>query len=390
MTGRLGRVVVSSPAMQPPSGAPSLVPLPPPVPSPPGDRRAPASTPPPPFGPPPLSTPTDQSEPVQSDDDRSGPIASIVAVMARLIGWGTTAGVGAVMATQGVGWDGNRLVATLQALTPYGLPPVVAALVLAVWRRWLPLAVVSGLVAVGGFVLLIPLVVTADQPAADPGAEEVRIASINLLFANPRIDEVGDLLDEIRPDVIVFSEYTADHQFELLEHPIADQFPHRVERDGLFSGGMAVWSRFPIDENARPNTVNRTIDSTISAPDGPIRLFAVHPPTPVFDFEGWRAELDAIGDAAERADANTIVVGDFNASYWHPAFRDLTDRGLTDAHIANGSGFSTSWPTDSKIPPFVRLDHALTRSGLVPTDVSDFHVPGSDHTGFVVTVTPAR
>jgi hypothetical protein len=38
----------------------------------------------------------------------------------------------------------------------------------------------------------------------------------------------------------------------------------------------------------------------------------------------------------------------------------------------------------------VRLDHALTAGGLVSTDVDDFHVPGSDHRGLVVTVAPAR
>ena len=83
-----------------------------------------------------------------------------------------------------------------------------------------------------------------------------------------------------------------------------------------------------------------------------------------------------------------MVVGDLNSSYWHPDFRDLLDAGFVDAHIANGKGFSASWPTDMIGPAFVRLDHALTTGGLVSTDVADFEIPGSDHRGFVVTVAP--
>ena len=38
------------------------------------------------------------------------------------------------------------------------------------------------------------------------------------------------------------------------------------------------------------------------------------------------------------------------------------------------------------LPPFVRLDHALVRDGLIPTSTKDFTVPGSDHRGFVVSL----
>jgi hypothetical protein len=48
-----------------------------------------------------------------------------------------------------------------------------------------------------------------------------------------------------------------------------------------------------------------------------------------------------------------------------------------------GRGFSTSWPVAWDLPPFVRLDHALLRPGVVPTGVRELHVPGSDHRGLV-------
>ena len=56
--------------------------------------------------------------------------------------------------------------------------------------------------------------------------------------------------------------------------------------------------------------------------------------------------LATIGDEATSPGPPTIVVGDFNASRWHPPFRRLLRRGLRDSHEWLGHGFSTSWPND--------------------------------------------
>jgi hypothetical protein len=70
--------------------------------------------------------------------------------------------------------------------------------------------------------------------------------------------------------------------------------------------------------------------------------------------------------------------------------------GWRDAHQVRGHGLSCSWPTEKWHPafrwhpPFVRLDHALVNGGLTVLDTGDFHVPGSDHLGIVVTVQRAQ
>ncbi|MFK7917153.1 MAG: endonuclease/exonuclease/phosphatase family protein [Ilumatobacter sp.] len=304
----------------------------------------------------------------------------------ELVGWGAVAGVGVVMLTQTFGIDGNRLVASVQALTPYGLVLMVVVAAIALWQQILPLALTAAVVGVSVLGLATPIAFPPGQaiPAAD--ATEVRVAAVNLLFSNPRINDVADLMIETNADVLVFSEYTVDHSRALLAHPLASLYPFQVNRDGLFAGGTAVWSRLPIVENARPVSINRTIDATVTTADGPIRVLAVHPPTPIFDFGEWKADLKRIGQAAESATEPIVVIGDFNASYWNPALRRLLRNGLTDAHMANGAGWSVSWPTDKIVPPFVRLDHALTGNGLVSTSVEDYRVPGSDHAGLTVTV----
>ena len=306
----------------------------------------------------------------------------------ELAGWIAIAVTGMVLLTQAVGWDPTTLVAVLQAVTPISLVMVFAIVVVAsVARAWW-LAGTASLVLFGTLALAAPLVFTGSQPVAATDSEGLSIAAVNLLFDNPIVEQLADDLEERAPDVIAFSEYTTAHRRILGGHPLADRYPHRIDLDESFGSGMALWSRYPIVRRGPDVGARRGIDVTLDGPDGSIRVVAVHPKTPISDFDAWKSTLRTIGDSASGSPTPTVVVGDFNASYWHPAFRDLLDRGLTDAHIAAGRGWSTSWPTDSVVPAFVRLDHALTDDQLAVTDLVDFEPPGSDHRAFVVTVSP--
>jgi endonuclease/exonuclease/phosphatase (EEP) superfamily protein YafD len=308
----------------------------------------------------------------------------------ELAGWLATAVAGLLMLTQTFGWNGFELVATVQALTPYVLLAVVPVAIVACWSNADRLAVTSSLVGVSGMILAAPLVFAPDRPAPDPDATEITVAAVNLLFTNPIVDEAATDLLTRDLDAIVFSEFTIKHQTTLRLSPLSSAYPYKIERHGQHGGGMAVWSRYPMTEGERPDTVNPTLDITMDGPDGPIRLVGVHPPTPISFFDGWVDDLSAFGGLGADAQQPTLIVGDFNASYWHPPFRDLLRQGFTDAHTTHGRGFSTSWPTDKLFPAFVRLDHALTGNGLVSTDIEDFTVPGSDHRGLVVSVAPTR
>jgi len=308
---------------------------------------------------------------------------------AELIGWGVVAGVGLVMITQAFGWDGTRIVSTLQSLTPYGIPLVVFVAAGAIWAGRDALAATSAAVGLGALLLATPMVFPPGQPDAQPDAVGLSAAAVNLLYSNPQVDAVADDLVGLDADVIVFSEYTPEHRSTLVAHAVANRYPYKINRDSLFAGGMALWSKYALTENEQIETVNGSIDASLEGPDGTIRVFAVHPPTPIFDHDDWKRELRAVAEFADDVVTPTLVIGDFNAAYWHPAFRDILRQGLTDAHMANDQGWSTSWPTDEFFPPFVRLDHALTGNGLVSTDIDDFRLPGSDHAAFVVTVKPA-
>jgi endonuclease/exonuclease/phosphatase (EEP) superfamily protein YafD len=304
--------------------------------------------------------------------------------------WTIVAGVGFVTLTQAFEWAITPLVVVAQSLTPYLGVVVIAVALVALWTRRLVLVTVAAAIGFGIVVLGTPRAFPDEQPDPIDGAAGLEVASVNLLFSNDRIGEVAEQMDQLTADVIVLTEYTEQHQAALLASPVAERYPYRTDRAGPRGDGVAIWSALPVEVAEHPDTDSTSIDVTVSGPDGAIRVVAVHLPTPLDDFESWSHDLRAAAEIGRTVNGPTLLIGDFNASYWHPDFRNVLDAGFVDAHTATGTGFSTSWPTTWPIPPFVRLDHALTTSGLVTTDVEDFDVAGSDHLGMVVTVAPTR
>lgn len=309
-----------------------------------------------------------------------------------MAGWVAVAVAGFVMLTQALGWPGTRTIAILQSLTPYlalAMAPVAAA---ALTGRRIWMAFTASLIGIAGLILALPVLFPADLPPTADGAASLRIGALNLLYLNEpaNVEDVAADLAERDLDVIVFAEYSTAHQRVLQGSDLAAEYPFRIDRSGLGAGGIAVWSRTAVIVHDHPDTTNYSLDLSVRTADGLVRVLAVHPPTPVANFDAWKRDLDHFGELGLAGSTPTVVIGDFNASFWHPGFRDLLDAGLTDAHIALGHGFATSWPADRWYPPFVRLDHALTTDGLVPTAVEDFAIAGSDHRGLVVTVAPAR
>ena len=306
------------------------------------------------------------------------------------VGWSIVVTVGAVLITQVWDWTGFVFVAIVQSLTPYlGLLLLPVALI-ALWRRRYALATAAVGVGLGVMLLAAPIAVPDSQlePIAD--ADGLTVASANLLYLNDHVADVIPVLEDLDPDVVVFSEYTREHQAALQDSEFARSYRHRVDAGGRGASRIAVWSRRPVTVHDRPDTHMGSLDLTIAGPDGDVRMIAMHAKSPLSNYDRWQEDLAVATEIGRSAADPTLLIGDLNSSPWHPNFRRLLDAGFVDAHIAHGKGFSTSWPTTWSIPPFVRLDHALTIAGLVSTDVVDFDVSGSDHRGVMVTVAPAR
>ena len=115
--------------------------------------------------------------------------------------------------------------AIVLSLTPY-LAFVLAPLALiALWQNRLLLATVCAAIGVGILILAAPAAFPGDRPDPIADADGLRVASVNLLYSNDRIDEVVATLHDLGPDVIVFNEYTAEHQSALQASELARRLP---------------------------------------------------------------------------------------------------------------------------------------------------------------------
>jgi endonuclease/exonuclease/phosphatase (EEP) superfamily protein YafD len=279
----------------------------------------------------------------------------------------------------------SSLALALYGLTPWLYLPVYVAVGFALRASKPILLSVSVALALVHLVTIWPDIKPPDRiSSSTKDSPRLRVFSSNLYFAN---EDLTGIVDEIRandPDVVVFQETTRPHRARLLREPALTEYSHRVAAD---NSDTMVLSRVPIESSdiwtapARPMARAR-----LSTPIGVVELIAVHTVAPIGDsaIQRWKQMLRALHDLAEQRDTPMLMVGDFNATIYHPRFDDLLDTGLTDAHSARGKGFTGTWPRDRKFPPLLRIDHALSSDELVPVSASYGTGTGSDHRPIVV------
>ena len=297
--------------------------------------------------------------------------------------------------TIAVGVLGSQLIGTpfgvfaaAQALSAFVVPALVALAVAATVTGRAPLGFVSALVGCGYLALIAPVVLAGSGPAPSADAPRITLVAANVMFRNDRISEVGDELAALDADVLALSEITPAIAEQLRAHPVADRYPYRVEAPAEFASGLMIWSRLPLGPVGEQAAFDRSIDTTVITDQGLVRVMLVHPPPPTQRRDVWNEELRSIAAVVDQTLFATVVVGDFNSSYFHPPFRRMiADADLHDALVDSGLGLTPTWPTDLFIPPFATLDHVLLDRSLATVGAGVSPIPGSDHRAVSATIT---
>ena len=273
----------------------------------------------------------------------------------------------------------------LYGVTPWLYLPVYLATGFAFQtRKWLLLAL-SLVVVMIHVVTIWPDIKPPDHlSAAEKNAPRLRVFSANLYFSNP---DLSGILDEVRsndPDIAVFQEVTPAHRARLLRDPVLAGLSNRIVSN---DSDTVVFSRLPFESSEIWYEPSRPMArAQVSTAIGSVELVVVHTVAPINDpsIVRWRQMLDVLRDLARQRTTPLLLIGDYNATMYHPRFDDLLDTGLTDAHSARGTGLTGTWPRDKPFPPLLRIDHALSSKELVPIKATYGKGTGSDHRPIIV------
>jgi endonuclease/exonuclease/phosphatase (EEP) superfamily protein YafD len=303
------------------------------------------------------------------------------------LGWATilTAGTCTVLAFAARGHWRCELMSHFRA--QYFWMLALAALLLAGARRPRSATLAAALATVN-LVLIVPLYF---GPAPQADGPVSRGLSLNVYFHNRDYERTLEMIRREDPDFVLLLEVTPDWAEAM--RALETTYPHGHVEPRKDSGGMALFSRVPIEdlEVRRLGEYGpSTIVARLTLPSGELTLVAGHtssPKTPQ-NFDTRNTELMELGRLASSRAGAVMLLGDMNCTSWSPYFQDmLTDSGLVDSR--RGFGVEGSWP-DVPLPLRIPIDHCLTtpdvsiKARRIGTGI------GSDHRPLVVDFSIAK
>ncbi|MEV5433716.1 endonuclease/exonuclease/phosphatase family protein [Streptomyces sp. NPDC052701] len=298
------------------------------------------------------------------------------------------AAVSVVVGFRAAGSDGVTPVPQLLAFLPWLLVPTGAGLLLALLaRRWT--GAVWGVALLGLLAWFIEPYGRTGDPTGPPVAG-LRVLTSNVEFGRGTGSLVAAVRRE-RPDLVFVQE--CDPACDAaLRRGLARTHPHRRAVEGGGSEGSVILSRFPLRAaGGVPGTMGMP-GAVADVRGHAVRLQLAHPMPPLPGQVGlWRAELDALRDAAAADRATpTVLAGDFNASQDHAAFRRILDTGLTDAARLAGADRTPTWPART-MPVFgAQIDHVLVSADFSARRAHFLDLARTDHRALVVDLTLHR
>jgi endonuclease/exonuclease/phosphatase (EEP) superfamily protein YafD len=310
-------------------------------------------------------------------------------VTSIVVGVGLLALAAGALVARYVEIPGHRTLYAVIA-SPYLIPTALVALLVFVWgRRWV-MAAVAGCLAATLLAPQLPWYVRAN-----PGPDDVpvRVMTINMLFgqADPRAltHAAAD-----NADVVMVQELTPEAVRGLRSAGMDDAFPHRALDARGQAAGVGVYSRYPITDVTRiPGYELAMVKARVRidgvASDAAVVSvhFAAPWPQPI---DGWQRDFGMVphtlADLASQAGSAPILIGgDFNATIDMKPFRDLLTNGYRDAAEQAGAGRELTYPANDHIPPFMGIDHFLTRD-CTAVSSHTVELPGTDHRALLATV----
>lgn len=290
--------------------------------------------------------------------------------------------------------DGTRVLVCINAFTQYVYLPAYVCLAWAVWRRRWWLAACTGLIVACHLFWVAPDYFPARpyrQPSSDPAAAEastLRIFYANVWADNREHDAMFEEIAAADPDVILLNEFSRQWEQAFVKSPLMEPYRNSQDMPRHRFSTIGIYSRLPIANlrmiwtEQRPNCA-----FDVQVGEQTVRLFCLHGPRPFmqpgYDYHKFWATLLPV---LNRQPQPLIVIGDFNATQYSQAYRQVTSSRLRSAHGDVGRGYATTWPNRFfRVPP-IRIDHALLSPEVECLGIVEGRGFGSDHRPLILDV----
>jgi endonuclease/exonuclease/phosphatase (EEP) superfamily protein YafD len=221
----------------------------------------------------------------------------------------------------------------------------------------------------------------------NPARADFRAISFNVEQNNPRIPETMQYLRSQEADVVVLLESVGSWPKTLAE--LDSTYPHHLRLDGLT---MDVFSRHPMIQSQvhqfGPQRGFATVE--LQLPRSRLWLVAAHAcPRHAYGADGFRERVrmleEGIPAVLTKLQGTAVVLGDFNASVWSPAYKLMLRR----SHLADARrGFGLLSTQHGKFFPgnllWRPIDHCFHTADCGPRRIWTGPDLGSDHLPLVV------
>jgi len=308
---------------------------------------------------------------------RGGILLTVVALV--LVAWSVTC-----LADVAQPW-----VAAAAALSPAITVIAVPIVAIGVGRRHPIPAALATLAAALPWVLVASYGAPGPGPTSPQAGLPVRIMTVNANGGHASAARIAGLARENAVDVVVVTELTSGLAHDLTVAGLNNVVTARqVELNEGGTDGIGLWTQPNFSDGRTVTGMSRpAVAGVLQTATGKVGIVAAHATGSAITPGGaWRADLASLPAAVPQVDDNRgIIVGDFNATPWSPAFRRLASGRWRDAADVVGHGLRPTWPSWTPLP-ISPLDHVLVSSGLGVSEVNAADVPGSPHRALIVTV----
>ena len=220
------------------------------------------------------------------------------------------------------------------------------------------------------------------------GLPKLRLLEVNVHTANRQHEAVEKLVIDRKPDILALLEVN-ERWLDALAG-LHRYYPHRIERPQNDNFGIALFSRFPLDDLTLRRLEHDRVYIAVgrfSFGSTPIALAVAHPVPPAGPTSSAlrNEQLRQLSEILQNFRGSEIILlGDLNTSPWSPVYRRLEhSTGLHNA--ARGLGLFPTWPTAIR-PLMIPLDHCLLSSGLRAVSLHTGPEVGSDHLPVLVEI----